>query len=261
MGRAAPGVPTAGPVYRFAAWVAFTIFRLQRWRFDVDGLDRVPRAGGAVVVANHCSFWDFFTVGKPGYEQFGRPVRILAKESLFRVPVFGWLMRRARHIPVHRGSGADALRSAVDALEAGELVLVLPEQTISRSFELLPFKNGAARMAIAAGVPIVPAATWGSQRFHTVGRRPRWSWRLPVLVRFGDPVVPTPGADPESVTAELQRRVEVLLHQAQDEYPEVPAPGDEWWQPARLGGSAPTHDEALAEREAMRRRWSRRRAA
>ncbi len=256
MARRRAGVPTAGPVYRFAAWLAFAIFRIQRWRFDVRGLDHLPRTGGAVIVTNHCSFWDFFTVGKPGYERFGRPVRILAKESLFRVPVFGWLMRRARHIPVHRGAGADALRSAVEALEAGELVLVLPEQTISRSFELLPFKTGAARMAIAAGVPLVPAASWGSQRFHTVGRRPRLQWRLPVLVRFGEPVAVSPGDDPVEVTARLQRLVEELLHQAQAYYPEQPGPGEGWWLPARLGGDAPTLAEALAERESLRRRWA-----
>ena len=95
MRRPELGVPTAGWVYRLAAWVAFTIMRLQRWRFDVAGLGNLPRTGGAVVAANHQSFWDFFTVGRAGYLGYGRPVRILAKESLFRAPVFGWLMRRA----------------------------------------------------------------------------------------------------------------------------------------------------------------------
>ncbi len=247
--------PTASWVYRFAAWVAFTVMRSQRWRIDVSGLDHVPERGGAVLASNHTSFWDFFTVGRAPYLGWGRPVRILAKESLFRVPVFGALMRRAEHIPVHRGSGADALRSAVDALAAGELVLVLPEQTISPSFELLPFKTGAVRMAAAAGVPLVPAVSWGSHRFHTAGRRPRWSWRLPVRVRYGEPLHPTPDDDPVAVTAELQRRVQRLLDAAQDTYPEGDPPGA-WWVPAARGGGAPTPAQADLVLARIRDGWS-----
>lgn len=253
-------IPTASWPYRSAAWVAFTVMRLQRWRFDVRGLEHVPRSGGAVIAANHTSFWDFFTVGRAPYLRQGRPVRILAKASLFDVPVFGSLMRRAEHIPVHRGSGAGALRSAVSAVAAGELVLVLPEQTVSPSFELLPFKAGAARMAASAGVPLVPAASWGSHRFHTVGRRPRWSWRLPVSIRYGPPLVPGPDDDPVAVTAELRRRVQRLLDEAQTSYPDG-APAGAWWVPARLGGGAPTRAEGETILARIREGWAPRRAA
>ncbi len=261
MPKPVDGVPTAGPVYGLAAGVAFSIFRLQRWQFDIRGMEHVPTTGGAVLAANHTSFWDFFTVGKGPYHGLGRPVRILAKQPLFHTPVFGWLMQRAEHIPVHRGSGAEALRSAVEALRAGELVLVLPEQTISRSFDLLPFKTGAARMAGLAGVPLVPAVSWGSHRFHTVGRTPRWSWRLPVAVRYGEPLHPRPEDDPLEVTASLRDRVATLLDATHEEYPHRPRPGQDWWLPARLGGSAPPHDEALAELDGLRSRWRRRDSA
>lgn len=248
-----PEVPTAGPVYRFAAGTAFGIMRLQRWHFDVAGLEHVPRRGGAVIAANHISFWDFFTVGRTPYEDLGRPVRILAKESLFRMPVFGTLMRRAEHIPVHRGAGRGALESAVEALQAGELVLVLPEQTISPSFEFLPFKTGAARMAQAARVPIVPAVSWGSHRFHTTGRRLRWSWRLPVSVRYGEPLRPAPDADPVAVTAELRDRMGILLDDAVRTYADG-TPAGAWWVPARHGGGAPAHDEV---EQRVQQRWRR----
>lgn len=238
-------------VYRFAAGTAFGIMRLQRWRFDVTGLEHVPRTGGAVIAANHTSFWDFFTVGRASYYEYGRPLRILAKESLFRAPVFGWLMHRAHHIPVHRGAGADALRSAVAALEAGELVLVLPEQTISRSLELLPFKTGAARMAAAAGVPLVPSVSWGSHRFHTTGRLPRWSWRLPVSVRYGEPLHPASDDDPEEVTRELRGRMADLFDETVGSYPGG-TPAGAWWVPERFGGGAPPHAEVRADHEA---RW------
>jgi 1-acyl-sn-glycerol-3-phosphate acyltransferase len=255
-----PRNPTASVVYRFAAWLALTVMRLQRWRFQVHGLEHVPRVGGAVLATNHTSFWDFFTAGRAPYLGWGRPVRILAKESLFRAPVFGRIMRAAQHIPVHRGSGADALRSAVAALQRGELVLVLPEQTISPSFELLPYKSGAARMAAAAGVPLIPAVSWGSHRFHTSGRRPRWSWRLPVSVAYGEPLRPTADDDPAVVTAELQRRSAELLAALQASYPDG-APASAWWVPARLGGSAPTTGEAEAHLERLTERWRRAAAA
>ena len=256
----ASGDPTASLLYRFAAWFAFAVIRLQRWRFHVSGLEHVPRHGGAVIASNHTSFWDFFTTGRAPYLGWGRPVRILAKESLFRTPVFGYAMRKAEHIPVHRGAGASALGSAVAALRGGELVLVLPEQTISPAFELLPFKHGAARMAAAAGVPLVPAVSWGSHRFHTVGRRPRWSWRLPVVVSYGEPLHPTEDDDPVAVTVELQRRVEALLDDARTRYPGG-APAGAWWVPAKLGGGAPSQEDADAFLRGLAERWRTRQPA
>ncbi|MCC5947490.1 MAG: 1-acyl-sn-glycerol-3-phosphate acyltransferase [Nitriliruptoraceae bacterium] len=249
-----PRNPAASWWYRAAAWVAFAVMRIQRWRFDVRGSEHLPAVGGAVIAANHTSFVDFFTTGRHAYLVQGRPVRILAKESLFRVPVFGWLMGRAEHIPVHRGAGATALASAIEALRRGELVLILPEQTISPSYELLPFKRGAARMAIAAGVPLIPAVSWGTHRFATTGRRPRWRWRLPVSVRYGEPLYPGPDDDPAQVLATLRARMEALLHEVQLGYPGG-APAGAWWVPARLGGGAPTPAEAETRLDALRRSW------
>jgi 1-acyl-sn-glycerol-3-phosphate acyltransferase len=248
-----PRNPAASRLYRFAAWLAFSVMRLQRWRFEVQGLEHVPRVGGGVIAANHTSFWDFFTTGRGPYLRWGRPVRILAKASLFEVPLFGAVMRRADHIPVHRAAGASALTSAVEALEQGELVLVLPEQTISPSFELLPFRRGAARMAATAGVPLVPSVSWGSHRFHTSGRRPRWSWRLPVVVRYGEPLCPDPAADLDGVLAELRQRMQALLDEVQRDYPDG-TPAGAWWVPARLGGGAPEldHDDSVG---GSRHRW------
>ena len=255
-GPATGGDPRPSLVYRFAAWLAFTVMRLQRWRVSVQGAEHLPRHGGVVIAANHTSFWDFFTTGWLPYREWDRPVRILAKASLFRARGFGWFMRRAEHIPVRRGSGGAALTSAIEALEAGELVLVLPEQTISPSLELLPFKPGAVRMAAAAGVPVVPAVSWGSHRFHTVGRRPRWSWRLPVTVRYGQPLTPSPGDDPEEVTSQLRARIATMLDEVQRSYPDG-TPSGAWWVPARLGGGAPEPEEADAFLRALAERWQR----
>jgi len=251
----APTVPTPGLVYRFAAWLAFCGFRLQRLRFDTEGLEHVPTSGGAVIAANHHSFADMFAVGRGPYLGYGRPIRILAKASLWNVPVFGRLMQAAGHIPVERGAGTHAWDAAVEALQGGELVLVLPEQTISPSFELLPFKTGAVRMAAAAGVPLIPAVSWGTHRMNTMGRRPRFCWRLPVTVRYAPPVMLAPDVDPFAVSEDLRQTMQAVLDQVITSYSDG-TPAGAWWVPARFGGGAPTPTEAdqhLAERHRFHR--------
>lgn len=250
----ATAVPTASSVYRLAAGLSFAMMRLQGWQIRVAGLEHIPRQGGAVLVSNHTSYWDFLTTGAGPYLAWGRPVRILAKASLFDAPLVGPVMRRAGHIPVRRAAGARALRDAVRALRSGELVLVLPEQTISPSFELLAFKQGAVRMAAAARVPLVPAVSWGSHRFHTVGRRPRPVWGLPVSVRYGQALRPGPNDDPARLNAVLRRRMRRLLDSVQRSYPDG-TPSGAWWVPARLGGGAPTSEQAAEYVSRLEETW------
>jgi 1-acyl-sn-glycerol-3-phosphate acyltransferase len=227
---------------------------LLRWDIRAHGLEHVPAAGGAVLALNHSSFVDFFTAARPAYLALDRPVRILAKASLFRTPVVATAMRLAGHIPVDRGAGAAALDRAIAALRAGEMVGVLPEQTISPSFELLPFKSGAARMAQAAGVPLVPTVSWGSHRFWTMGDGPHPIRRLHVAVAYGEALRPGSDDDPEEVTAELRTRIGAMLHHVQETYPDG-APAGAPWVPARLGGGAPTVEEAEVKLAALRAQW------
>ncbi|MDX1511208.1 MAG: lysophospholipid acyltransferase family protein [Nitriliruptorales bacterium] len=229
---------TPSLIYRLAARAAFSILDVQRFQLRTVGLEHVPTTGGVVLAVNHTSYWDFFAAGRGPYEQLGRPPRILAKESLFRVPVFGSMMRSAEHVPVTRGAGRDAFEVAVERLEAGELILVLPEQTISPTLDLLPFKTGAVRMAARARVPVIPCAVWGIHRFHTVDRRLRWSWRLPVEVHYGPPLAFDPDVDAAEGTGRLRTAVQEVLDDAIAAYPEAPPEGA-WWMPARLGGGAP----------------------
>ncbi len=249
-----PARPRPSRTYRLAAGSVFAVMDLLRWRTEVEGLEHVPRAGGTVLIANHLSYVDFFTVGRAPYERLGRPVRLLGKASLFRLPVLGAVMRAAGHIPVERGAGAGAMAAAVAALHRGELVGVLPEQTISPSLELLPFKTGAVRMAQLAGVPLVPAVSWGTQRALPVGGRFRPAPGLPVLVVFG-PARAVPGdADPEVVTEALRDEMAGMLDRLQRRYPDG-LPSGARWVPARLGGGAPTAEEAAAELAALEARW------
>ena len=128
-----------------------------------------PVTGGAVVAINHTSYFDFTFAGLPAYKQsLGRKVRFMAKKEVFDHKITG--PDHAQPAP-HRG-GPGQRRGIVRrpaALKDGELVGVYPEATISRSFEIKEFKSGAARMAIAADVPIVPHIVWGAQRIWTKG--------------------------------------------------------------------------------------------
>ena len=102
-------------------------------------------------------------------------------------------------------------------------------------------------MALEAGVPLLPAVVWGSQRIMTKGRKRDLTRGTPLRVVVGEPFTPTPGADPVAVTADLKRRMSVLLEEAIATYPGTPrSPEDTWWIPARLGGTAPTLEQAAA---------------
>jgi len=236
--------------------LARVVFRAQGLRFNLRGTENVPRHGGAVMVINHIGYLDFTYAGLAA-RPARRLVRFMAKQEVFTHKVSGPLMRGMHHIPVDREAGAGSYRAAVEALRAGEIVGVFPEATISRSFELKDFKAGAARMAGEAGVPILPTVIWGSQRVWTKDRPKQMGrTRTPISVHVGSPMPVVAGSDYTAVTAELRARMEQMLHDAQKTYGDEPAgPEDSWWLPARLGGTAPTPDQALQlDRDELRAR-------
>jgi 1-acyl-sn-glycerol-3-phosphate acyltransferase len=227
-------------VYPPVLLLARTLFLALGIKFTVEGAQHIPPVGGGVLACNHISYLDFTFCGLPARPS-KRLVRFMAKDSTFHHPVSGPLMRGMHHIPVDRTAGAAAFDHAVDALKAGEIVGLFPEATISRSFTLKAFKNGAARMAAAGDVPLIPMATWGGQRIYTKGRRPNLSRGKAVGLAVGEPFRPEPGADPAQTTEELKRRIGVLLTGLQERYPQQPRDdADRWWLPTELGGTAPT---------------------
>jgi 1-acyl-sn-glycerol-3-phosphate acyltransferase len=229
------------------------VWRLQGLTFKVTGVEQLPPAGGAVIAINHTSYFDFTFAGLPAYRQgLGRKVRFMAKKEVFDHKITGPIMRSLHHIPVDRSSGAESYAKACEMLKAGELVGVYPEATISRSFEIKEFKSGAARMALEAGVPVVPHIVWGAQRIWTKDHpkkllRPK----VPISVAVGEPIPPTLPA--HELTGLLHSRMQHLLERVQDEY--GPHPPGAYWVPHRLGGGAPTLAEAArmdAEEAAVR---------
>lgn len=230
---------------------------LARWRIDVQGAEHVPAPGGAVIAFNHHSYADAVMLAWAIVVRVGRPVRFMAKREACEGRWIGWLTRWVSVIPVDRGSPAArarALDGAVRAVADGDLVAIAPEQTISDSLELLPFRLGPARVAIATGAPIVPCVGWGSQRFVGPSRRPARPFGIPVTVRFSEPIHPREGEDATALTARLRARMEEELDHVQRSYPDG-LPEGAHWVPARLGGGAPPHAEVLREHEERQRDW------
>jgi 1-acyl-sn-glycerol-3-phosphate acyltransferase len=170
----------------------------------------------------------------------------MAKASVFQHRFSGPFMRAMHHIPVDRKAGAAAFDLAVRALKDGEVVGVFPEATISSSFRVKELKAGAARMAIDAGVPVIPAAVWGGHRVFTKHHPIELRRGVAVTVVLGEPIRPEPGEKPRELLQRIRAAMEALLDEAQQTYPQPPAgPEDLWWQPAHLGGTAPTPEQAL----------------
>ncbi len=248
-------------VYRPVIRVALFLFRLLGFRFTVVGIEHIPRSGGAVLASNHVSYFDFMFVGLTAHFRERRLVRFMAKKEVFDNSVSGPLMRGMHHIPVDRAAGLAAYRAAVEALQQGELVGVFPESTISRAYVPRPFKSGAARMAIESGAPLLPVVVWGGHRVWTTGRKPRIRRGVPIVIEVGPPLHIAAGASTADVTAALYDAVTTLAEKVQRSYP-APTTADElWWQPAYLGGAAPTLEAArpieqasIEERRARKQR-------
>lgn len=230
--------------YRIVNRFMLGVFWLLGLRFEVRGAENISTTGGAVLASNHVSYLDFTFVGLAAYK-VGRLVRFMAKKSVFTSRVSGPWMRGMKHIPVDREAGAAAFAEAITALRNGELVGIFPEATISRSWELKKFKTGVSRLALQAGVPIVPMVVWGGQRVYTVDKRYSLKRGTAVSILVGEPLVPAEGAKAGRVMLDLHARMEELLAEVQRDYPQLPSgPDDRWWLPRRMGGTAPTREEA-----------------
>jgi 1-acyl-sn-glycerol-3-phosphate acyltransferase len=189
------------------------VFRVL-FTYDCVGEDKVPASGPAVIAANHPSYLDPLLLSL----RVRRPIRFMAADVLFKVPVLGALLRQFGAFPVdvRKGRGRQAYERARGLVEQGEVVGIFPEGKRSRTGWLEPaLREGAARLAWETGAPLVPATIAGAYRawphFQSLPRPAR------IRVRFHDPIDPRPrGAAGENealpaLLAELRRRVERSL--------------------------------------------------
>jgi len=151
------------------------------FRLQVNGKEHLPREGGYVLSANHVSNFDPWPLGWPLFPQ--RELRFMAKAELFRSPLWP-ILKFGGAFKVNRGEGDEhAIDTAVRLARDGEVVAIFPEGTrrekgLVKKFEARPH-TGAARVALAAGVPLVPAAISGTDRIRRLG---------PLRVAYGAPV-------------------------------------------------------------------------
>jgi 1-acyl-sn-glycerol-3-phosphate acyltransferase len=186
------------------------IIRIAGVKLTIEGLEKIDPDGSYVFASNHVSYMDTPVVLGHIPVQF----RFLAKKSLFSVPFLGYHLKRAGHLSVPRENPRQALKTMAEAgriiKERGISVLIFPEG--GRSLEgLKPFKEGAAYIALNAGVPVVPVALKGTLQvlpMHSLNVRPGH-----VTMRIGDPI-PTEHLTPKdrgALTAEMHARVAELL--------------------------------------------------
>ncbi len=244
------------PVFRALEITAKALTKALGTAITYEGMEHIPASGGAVIAINHTSYVDWLPAALAVHQR-GRRIRYLIKAEMQQVRVVNFLIKHTKTVPVNREAGADAYNAAVALLRAGEVVGLMPEATISRSFELKEFKTGAARMALDAQVPIVPLIVWGAQRIWTKDHpKDLRRSKIPLTVAAGAALSAT--ADVDALEARLHVQMTELLHRVQDRYPH---PQGAYWVPRRLGGGAPTPAEAamLDETERARRRADHRR--
>lgn len=224
-------------VYPPVIVVIKTLWKYLGLKFDFGGEENIPRKGGAILAINHVSYLDFAITGTAALPT-GRLVRFMAKKEIFDNKLAGPLMRGMHHINVDRSSGSASFVAALRALKAGEIIGIFPEGTTSTSFEIKELKSGAVRLAMGAGVPIIPTIIWGSQRIWTKGiKRNLKRNNFPVTVVFGEPILYERGADVEQAELHLRQTLLSMLYQVQENYPDSHV--GQRWAPARLGGTAP----------------------
>jgi 1-acyl-sn-glycerol-3-phosphate acyltransferase len=167
-------------------WLGWSFFRLLfaayfRWRYFHP--ERVPRSGPVILASNHASYLDPPLVGST----VSRPLNYLARDTLFRFPLMGWLLRRWHAVPIDReGGGAAGLRKILEVLNAKQAVILFPEGTRTRDGQLQQARSGIGLMVLKSGAPVVPVRVFGT--YEAYGRSARFPKPRPVVVKFGAPL-------------------------------------------------------------------------
>ena len=193
----------------------FIVSCTPRWKFEVRGVIPANPRLPYVVIANHESFADMLLLCHLPWE-----MKWLSKASIMKVPVFGWMMWAVRDIPVKRGMAAsakEAMAECRDRLAKRASVMMFPEGTRSKTAEMLPFKDGAFRLAIDAGVPILPLALFGTR--NAIAKH---DWRINPSHAVVEVLAPEPTAglgvsDIPALKARLRQRIGEARDRLRDE--------------------------------------------
>jgi len=164
-------------------WMFFRTLYAVYFRWRVFNPERVPQTGAVILASNHASFLDPPLVGSG----LNRPINYLARESLFRFPGIGALLRSWNAVPVDRdGGGAAGLRAILDRLLAGGGIVLFPEGTRTSDGKLQPAHPGIGLIVIKSQAPVVPVRTFGT--FEAYGRNHKFPRPRRVAVKYGEPM-------------------------------------------------------------------------
>ncbi|WP_129629911.1 lysophospholipid acyltransferase family protein [Candidatus Oscillochloris fontis] len=191
-------------------YISIHFFRLIGWwRWRVEGWENLPprESGGMVMAMNHVNGLDIPAIG--AMLPFSYRLSWLGKAEIFEQPIPAWFYRTMHVIPINRGRrDMAALNTAIDALRAGDTLLVFPEGHRSQNGVLQEGRSGAVRMAIQAGVPIVPIAIMGTE--HGLKGT---CLRRPVLVRIGKPLFIPPSETGKYPADVMERHTTAMMRQ------------------------------------------------
>lgn len=183
------------------------LLRVARIRLVVHGLDQVPTEGPVIYMGNHQGNFDINVLSLA----IPRLFSWVAKEELFRIPLFGAAMKRAGYIPLDRSDGRKALKSmkqAAERIAGGASVVIFPEGTRTKDGSLLPFKRGAFLLAAKAGVPIVPFTINGSREVNPPNRLELYPGTI--SVSFAEPI-PSAGLPEAQLMTQVREAIAARL--------------------------------------------------
>ncbi len=188
------------PILYFALrWLAIFVFHIFN-RVRLKGRYNVPRQGAFIVAANHLSWTDIPIIPM----HFQRKVVYMAKEEYFSGKS-AWLVRFMGSFPVKRGEGdRQALRTGEEQLKKGNILVIFPEGTRSRTRTLAKAHAGMGMIALRTGVPVVPVAIWGSENALK-------KFRAPVTISYGEPIVFKPKGK-KITRADIDEATETVMH-------------------------------------------------
>ncbi len=164
-------------------WIFFRALFAVYFRWRAFNPERVPQTGAVILASNHASFLDPPLVGSG----LNRGINYLARESLFRFPGIGALLRSWSAVPVDRdGGGAAGLKAILDRLLAGGGIILFPEGTRTRDGQLQPARSGIGLIVVKSQAPVVPVRTFGT--FEAWGRNQKLPRPKRVAVKYGEPM-------------------------------------------------------------------------
>ena len=197
----------------FANWLSYHLLKWSLvspllhtyFRVKIYGAEKVPQSGGLIAVSNHASYFDPPLLSNCGR----RPVAFMAKEELFKTPLFKQAIELYGAYPVKRSkSDRSALRAATGAIDAGWIAAVFLQGTRTPDARITDPKLGAAWIAAKAQVPLVPISLWGTEK--VIDKSFPFLKPVPITVRIGDPIAPPTSSKKIELQAVTERCATVI---------------------------------------------------